>query len=113
VAVDGNTLRGAARATGREIHLLACDHHSGTCFQPVLETLADQTRVVVTSDAMHTQREHARYLLGRGAHRTVIVKGNQKKLHKQLKSLPGPLCAVGAGVGSQLSKSTVSVSESV
>jgi hypothetical protein len=57
VAVDGKTLRGAARATGRKIYLLAaCDHLSGlvlaqldvgektneiTCFQPLLETLAD------------------------------------------------------------------------
>ncbi|MEU1600795.1 hypothetical protein ABZ468_50775 [Streptomyces sp. NPDC005708] len=37
---------------------------------------------------MHTQREHADYLLGRGAHYIVIVKGNQKKLRRQLKSLP-------------------------
>ncbi|WP_369254782.1 hypothetical protein [Streptomyces sp. R35] len=42
----------------------------------------------MTSDAMHTQREHASYLLGRAAHYIVTVKGNQKKLHKQLKSLP-------------------------
>lgn len=105
VAVDGKTLRGAARATGRKIHLLAaCDHLSGlvlaqldvgektneiTCFQPLLETLADLAGVVVTSDAMHTQREHASYLLGRGAQYTVIAKGNQKKPRKQLKSLPG------------------------
>lgn len=104
VAVDGKTLRGAAWATGRKIHLLAaCDHLSGlvlaqldvgektneiTCFQPLLETLADLAGMVVTSDAMHTQREHASYLLGRGAHYIVIVKRNQKKLHKQLKSLP-------------------------
>ncbi|MFK4227968.1 ISAs1 family transposase [Streptomyces sp. NPDC019890] len=104
MAVDGKTLRGAARATGRKIHLLAaCDHLSGlvlaqldvgektneiTCFQPLLETLADLAGVVVTSDAMHTQREHASYLLGRGAHYIVIVKGNQRKLHQQLKSLP-------------------------
>jgi len=40
---------------------------------------------VVTSDAMHTQREHANYLLGREAHYIVIVKGNQKKLRKQLR----------------------------
>ncbi|WP_351232287.1 ISAs1 family transposase [Streptomyces sp. NPDC002133] len=82
VAVDGKTLRGAARVTGRKIHLLAtCDHLSGlalaqldvgektneiTCFQPLLETLADLAGVVVTSDAMHTQREHASYLLSRG-----------------------------------------------
>ncbi|ADI04404.1 transposase [Streptomyces bingchenggensis BCW-1] len=104
VAVDGKTLRGAARATGRKIHLLAaCDHLSGlvlaqldvgektneiTCFPPLLETLADLAGMVVTSGAMHTQREHASYLLGRGAHYIVIAKGNQNKLHKQLKSLP-------------------------
>ncbi|MDH6222119.1 hypothetical protein [Streptomyces pseudovenezuelae] len=50
--------------------------------------MADLTGVVVTSDAMHTQREHADYLLGREAHYIVIVKGNQKKLRKQIKSLP-------------------------
>lgn len=104
LAVDGKALRGAARAKGRKIHLLAAlDHTSGlvlaqmdvqektneiTCFQPLLEAVADLAGVVVTSDAMHTQREHADYLLGREAHYIVIVKGNQKKLRKQLKSLP-------------------------
>ncbi|WP_406835133.1 hypothetical protein ACICHK_01310 [Streptomyces sp. AHU1] len=44
--------------------------------------------MVVTSGAMHTQREHATYLPGRYAHYVMIVKGNQKKLRKQLKSLP-------------------------
>ncbi|WP_258053918.1 hypothetical protein [Streptomyces sp. Ru72] len=43
---------------------------------------------MVTSDALRTQREHAAYLLGRRAHYIAIVKGNQKKLRKQLKSLP-------------------------
>ncbi|MGP3948517.1 ISAs1 family transposase [Streptomyces sp. 7N604] len=104
LAVDGKSLRGAAKATGRKIHLLAaCEHTTGlvlaqldvgektneiTCFQPLLKTVADLTCTVVTSDAMHTQRKHAAYLLGRGAHYIVIVKGNQKKLRKQLKSLP-------------------------
>jgi len=37
---------------------------------------------------VHTQREHAAYLLGCDAHCIVTVKGNQKKLRKQLKSLP-------------------------
>ncbi|MFI6093768.1 ISAs1 family transposase [Streptomyces sp. NPDC051218] len=98
------TLRAAARATGRKIHLLAaCDHLSGlvlaqlntgektdeiTCFQPLLETVADLAGVVVTSDARHPQREHASYLLGRGAKYIVIAKGNHNKLHEQLKSLP-------------------------
>ncbi|MFE3410606.1 hypothetical protein ACFXMT_20480 [Streptomyces mirabilis] len=46
-----------------------------TCFQPLLETLAHLAGVVVTSDAMHTQREHVGYLLGRGAQYIVIAKG--------------------------------------
>ncbi|MFF7183596.1 ISAs1 family transposase [Streptomyces sp. NPDC008121] len=95
LAVDGKSLRGAARAEGRKIHLLAaCDHVRGLilaqldvgektneiiCFQPLPETIADLAGVVVTSDAMHTQREHAQYLLGRHAHYIVIAKGNQKK----------------------------------
>jgi predicted transposase YbfD/YdcC len=102
--VDGKSLRGAARAKDRKIHLLAAlEHTTGlvlaqldvgqktneiTCFQPLLDTVADLAGVVVTSDAMHTQREHADYLLGRAARYIVIVKGNQKKLRRQLKSLP-------------------------
>ncbi|MGW0886464.1 ISAs1 family transposase, partial [Streptomyces sp. NPDC002671] len=104
LAVDGKSLRGAAKAKGRKIHLIAAlEHTTGlvlaqldvgektneiTCFQPLLGTVADLAGVVVTSDAMHTQREHADYLLGRAAHYIVIVKGNQKKLRRQLKSLP-------------------------
>ncbi len=104
LAVDGKSLRGAAKAKGRKIHLLAAlDHTTGlvlaqmdvqektneiTCFQPLLESIADLAGTVVTSDAMHTQREHADYLMGRGAHYIVIVKRNQKKLRRQLKSLP-------------------------
>ncbi|MGW3659870.1 ISAs1 family transposase [Streptomyces sp. NPDC005151] len=104
LAVDGKSLRGAAKAEGRKIHLLAAlEHTTGlvlswldvgektneiTCFQPLLDTVAELAQVVVTSDAMHTQREHADYLLGRGAHYIAIVKGNQEKLRRQLKSLP-------------------------
>lgn len=104
VAVDGKTLRGAARANGRKIHLLAAiDHTAGlvlaqldvgektneiTCFTPLLDHIADLSGIVVTSDALHTQRTHADYLTSRGAHFIVIVKGNQKKLFMQVKSLP-------------------------
>ncbi|WP_258382396.1 ISAs1 family transposase [Streptomyces sp. NTH33] len=93
-AVDGKSLRGAARAEGRKIHLLAaCDHVSGlvmarldvgektneiTCFQPLLVPLSGLAGVVVTSDAMHTRHEHADHLLSRGVHYIVSVKGNQK-----------------------------------
>jgi predicted transposase YbfD/YdcC len=104
LAVDGKSLRGAARATGRKIHLLAALDHTTqlilaqldvgektgetTCFQPLLNTVADLAGTVVTSDALHTQREHATYLATRGAHYIVIVKGNQKHLRNQLKALP-------------------------
>nr|WP_260696021.1 ISAs1 family transposase [Streptomyces sp. IB201691-2A2] len=104
LAVDGKSLRGAARAKGRKIHLLAAlDHTTGlvlarldvgektgetTCFKPLLDTLTDLAGTVVTSDALHTQREHAAYLLGRRAHYIVIVKRNQKHLRQQLEDLP-------------------------
>ncbi|MEU3245746.1 ISAs1 family transposase [Streptomyces sp. NPDC006875] len=103
-AVDGKSPRGAARAKGRKIHLLAAsDPGNGlvlaqldvgektneiTCFQPLLDTLPDLAGTVVTSDAMHTQDDHATYLLKRDAHYIVIAKGNRKKLRKQLRSLP-------------------------
>ncbi|WP_235902235.1 transposase family protein [Streptomyces sp. 1-11] len=53
LSVDGKSLRGAARARGRKIHLLAAvEHNTGlvlaqldvgetTCFQPLLDTVAD------------------------------------------------------------------------
>ncbi|MFF3910183.1 ISAs1 family transposase [Streptomyces sp. NPDC001848] len=104
LSVDGKSLRGAAKARGRKIHLLAAvEHTTGlvlaqldvgektgetTRFQPLLDHVADLAGMVVTSDALHTQREHAAYLLGRRAHYIAIVKDNQKKLRKQLKSLP-------------------------
>ena len=68
VAVDGKTLRGAARSAGRPVHLLAAmDHATGavlaqrqvdgapeevTGFRPLLADL-DLTDVVVTADALH------------------------------------------------------------
>ncbi|MFF4828473.1 ISAs1 family transposase [Streptomyces sp. NPDC001312] len=103
-AVDGKSLRGAARAKGRKIHLLAaCDHVNALVlarmdvgektneiarFRPLLDTLEDLAGTVVTSDAIHTQHDHAVYLLNRQAHYIVIAKRNTKKLRRQLKSLP-------------------------
>jgi predicted transposase YbfD/YdcC len=104
VAVDGKSVRGAIGANGRARHLLAAiDHHTGvvlgqvdvdgktneiSMFAPLLDTI-DLTDVVVTADAMHTQREHARYLVAeRGAHYLLIVKANQPILHAQLRALP-------------------------
>ncbi|MFJ2931926.1 ISAs1 family transposase [Streptomyces sp. NPDC087219] len=69
LALDGKSLRGAAKVRGRRIHLLAAlDHSTGlvlaqldvqektneiTCFQPLLQAVADLAGTVVTSDAMH------------------------------------------------------------
>ena len=58
-----------------------------TCFQPLLDTV-DLTGVVVTGDAMHTQRAHASYLVDqRGADYLLIVKANQPNLLTQLDAL--------------------------
>jgi predicted transposase YbfD/YdcC len=104
VAVDGKTVRGTCDETGQGgVHLLAAmTHDSGivvsqrevgdktneiTSFQPLLDTV-DLTGVVVTADAMHTQRAHASYLVEeRGADYVLIVKANQPNLFAQLDSL--------------------------
>ena len=49
-------------------------------FQPLMEQIPDEelADAVVTLDALHAQREHARYLVEeRGAHYLLSVKGNQ------------------------------------
>jgi predicted transposase YbfD/YdcC len=111
LAVDGKTLRGS-RHTDRDgnvvagRHLLAViDQHTRvvlgqvdvegktneiTAFTPLLDTLTstDLTGVVVTADALHTQREHVEDLHARGAHWLLTVKGNQPRLRRQLAGLP-------------------------
>jgi hypothetical protein len=44
--------------------------------------------MVVTADALHTQRPHAQRVTVAGGHYLVVVEGNQKKLRKQLTKLP-------------------------
>jgi predicted transposase YbfD/YdcC len=112
LAVDGKTLRGSRYVDSDGIivpgrHLLAViDHHSRvvlgqlkvndktneiTAFTPLLDTLIsamDLTGVVITADALHTQREHATDLHARGAHWVLTVKGNQPRLRRQLAQLP-------------------------
>lgn len=102
-SVDGKTLRGSGPA-GAQVHLLAVlDQHTGTVlgqvdvdgktneltrFQPLLTPL-DLTCVVVTADALHTQREHARWLVeDKKAAYMFTVKKNQPRLYRQLKALP-------------------------
>ncbi|MDQ2638863.1 MAG: ISAs1 family transposase, partial [Actinomycetota bacterium] len=47
------------------------------------------TGTVVTADALHTQREHAKWLAeAKNAHYLMVVKGNQPKLHAAVRALP-------------------------
>jgi len=57
-------------------------------FTQTLDTLPDLRGVLISADALHTQREHATYLHGRGAYYLLTVKRNQPKLHAALASLP-------------------------
>lgn len=102
VAIDGKTMRGA-RSTEGSVHLLAAfDVTSGavlgqvrvdgksneiTAFVPLCKALG-VGEVLVTADAMHTQRDHVEHLHTAGAHWILIAKGNQPTLHNQLKALP-------------------------
>ncbi|WP_241755820.1 ISAs1 family transposase [Actinomadura sp. RB99] len=59
-----------------------------TCFTDLLEPL-NLHGAVVTTDALHAVREHATWLAEvKNADYIVIVKGNQKYLHRQLRRLP-------------------------
>jgi predicted transposase YbfD/YdcC len=104
--VDGKSLRGTrhASANGQATHLLAvCDQQAGavlgqaavdgktneiSAFAPLLEPLG-LAGCVVTADAMHSQRDHAEFLVTRNsADYILIVKKNQPSLYAQLKKLP-------------------------
>jgi predicted transposase YbfD/YdcC len=94
---------GGSARDGHQVHLLAAlDHHDGAvlaqrqvdgapgevpAFQPLLAGL-DLAGAVVTADALHTQRDHASFLVGRGAEDLLVVKANQPGLHAQLAGLP-------------------------
>jgi predicted transposase YbfD/YdcC len=110
LAVDGKTLRGSRHTDidgelpGRHgvavidqhtrvvLGQVAVDGNSNeiTAFTPLLDTLTDidLSGVVITADAMHTQRDHVTYLAARGAHWVWTVKANQPTLRRQLAGLP-------------------------
>lgn len=106
IAVDGTTLRGTVPAVGGAgVHLLsAFAHHTGTVMAqrlvPIgtseiawLQPLVDPIPLagaIVTADALHTTRDHARYLTGHGAHYVVTVKANQHRLFARLKHQSWP-----------------------
>jgi predicted transposase YbfD/YdcC len=106
VAVDGKSVRGTRHASsdGQPVHLLAAlDQHAGavlgqvrvdgktneiTRFAPLLEPL-ELAGCVITADALHTQREHAEFLVTqKKAHYILVVKKNQPGLYAQVKNLP-------------------------
>jgi len=104
LAVDGKTLRGSGHHGTAQVHLLAAMDHTSrgvlgqtdvdtktneiTGFQPLLERL-DLVGRVLTADAMHTQREHADWLVThKHAAYVLIVKANQPGLYHQLATLP-------------------------
>ncbi|KAA2256005.1 ISAs1 family transposase [Solihabitans fulvus] len=63
-------------------------------FAPLLDGL-ELREVVVTADALHTQRAHVDYLAARGAHWVLTVKGNQPNLRLQLSGMPWRAVEVG------------------
>ncbi|MBM3884111.1 MAG: ISAs1 family transposase [Verrucomicrobia bacterium] len=102
VAVDGKTLRGARRPEG-QVHLLSAflQHEAITVAQrqveaktneitqikPLLETLPLQGRLV-TADALHTQRETARWLVEeKKADYLLTAKQNQATLRDDIATL--------------------------
>ncbi|UXX97381.1 ISAs1 family transposase [Streptomyces sp. AD2-2] len=101
--MDGKSARGSRHGDIPAAHLLAAITGTGmtvtqlrvpaktneiTCFAALLAPY-DLTGVVVTADALHTQRDHARFLVeDKKAHYAFTVKGNQKGLHHQLRALP-------------------------
>lgn len=103
LAVDGKTLRGTAGPNGQPLHLLAALSHQtrATLAQtPVPDKTNEITAlpdllaslplddVVVTADALHTQRDTARFLVcEKGADYLLVVKDNQPTLHQKLQRL--------------------------
>jgi hypothetical protein len=103
VAVDGKSVRGAVDQNGRPLHLLSAlvhkegvvvgqrlvppAHNEITEFKPLLAPL-ELTGKVVTADAQHTQREHARFLVeDKQADYLFTVKGNQPTVLADLTAL--------------------------
>jgi hypothetical protein len=103
VAVDGKTLRGAVREDSTQVHLLSAflqdqgvtvaqrEIPSKTNEIPELKPLLaplDLAGRVVTADALHTQRETARFLVEeKQAHYLFTVKANQPALYADLSAL--------------------------
>jgi hypothetical protein len=102
--VDGKTLRGSGSHGTPPVHLLAAmEHASHTLLAQVdvagttneitrlrlLLADPDLRNTVITADAIHTQREHADWLVGiKHAAYILLVKDNQPTLRRQPERLP-------------------------
>jgi predicted transposase YbfD/YdcC len=104
LAIDGKTLRGSVGVGKRPVHLLAAMDHASqvvlaqvevagktneiTRFAPLLDGL-ELHDTVITADAIHTQREHADWLVTvKHAAYVLVVKDHQPTLRRQLERLP-------------------------
>lgn len=103
LAVDGKTVRGSRDGDQNAVHLLAAVLHESLAVIsqrqiaaksneiPAFALLPDRLDLhghVITTDAMHTQTDHAGQITARGAHYILVVKGNQRKLRRRLRRLP-------------------------
>jgi predicted transposase YbfD/YdcC len=103
LAVDGKTLRGSRRPDGSQAKLISVYEHGHrlvlaqvgvvdgdeiAAFTTALAALPDLRGVLVTADALHCQREHARWLRARGGHYLFTVKANQPLLRRAMAALP-------------------------
>jgi predicted transposase YbfD/YdcC len=103
LAVDGKSARGSRHDGIPAAHLLAAVTDAGqtvtqlrvpgktneiTCFADLLAPFS-LAGVTVTADALHAQRDHARFLVeDKQAHYALTVKKNQPGLHERLRTLP-------------------------
>lgn len=103
IAVDGKAARGSRHDQTPAAHLLAAITDNGhvvsqlripdktneiTCFADLLRPF-DLAGKVITADALHTQRGHARFLVeDKQAHFVFTVKKNQPTLYQRLRTLP-------------------------
>lgn len=103
VAVDGKCLRGSRDGADQAVTVLGAMIQDGTLvaqqrvpdrtnevtgFTALLSVL-DLTGAVVTADALHTQRDHARVLVEEfGAHYAFTVKRNQPELWAACRAVP-------------------------
>jgi Druantia protein DruA/DDE_Tnp_1-associated/Transposase DDE domain len=103
IAVDGKTIRGASRHTGENIHLLSAFlHNLGTVIAqcqvdcktneiPSVRTLLEPLDIegrIITLDAMHTQKDTARFITEKKrADYLLIAKDNQPTLRADIEAL--------------------------